>query len=72
MTQSKANADTTTMANGYIGPYKLLGEIGQVEAGQVFEAVDLLRKRRVAIKHLRPAAGPNMRSNHGYSQRRKP
>jgi serine/threonine-protein kinase len=57
MTLIESNAETTTMADGYIGPYKIVREISGDGVGRVFEAVDPLRKRRVAIKRLRPQAG---------------
>lgn len=37
----------------YIGPYKIVREITQQGPGQVFEAVDLLLKKRLVIKYLR-------------------
>jgi serine/threonine protein kinase len=44
------------MVDDCIGPYRIVREIAQDGIGQVFEAVDLLRKKRVAIKYLRPEA----------------
>jgi serine/threonine protein kinase len=37
----------------YIGPYKIVREMTQEGSGPVFEAADLLLKKRVVIKHLR-------------------
>jgi tRNA A-37 threonylcarbamoyl transferase component Bud32 len=54
MTQGKANAESTTMADRYIGHYKIVREITQDGSRQVFEAVDLLIKKRVIIKGLKP------------------
>lgn len=53
MRQSKSDSAAKSMADGYIGPYKIIRELAHLGPGQVFEAIDLLLKKRVAIKHLR-------------------
>jgi serine/threonine protein kinase len=44
------------MINSQIGPYKIIREIAADSIGQVFEAVDQTRKKKVAIKYLPPDA----------------
>ncbi|HEV8719568.1 MAG TPA: serine/threonine-protein kinase [Candidatus Binatia bacterium] len=44
------------MVETYVGPYKVIREIAADGVGQAFEALDLARKKKVAIKHLRPDA----------------
>jgi serine/threonine protein kinase len=45
-----------TMVDSNIGPYKIIREIAADSIGQVFEAVDQTRKKKVAIKYLPPDA----------------
>jgi len=42
------------MVDSSIGPYKIIREIAEDSVGQVFEAVDPTRNKRVAIKYVRP------------------
>jgi serine/threonine protein kinase len=44
------------MIDSCIGHYKIIREIAEDSVGQAFEAIDLTRKKRVAIKQLRPEA----------------
>ena len=44
------------MVDSYVGPYKIIREIAEDSIGQVFEAVDQTRKKKVAIKYLAPDA----------------
>jgi serine/threonine protein kinase len=44
------------MVDSYVGPYKIIREIAEDSIGQVFEAVDQTRNKKVAIKYLRPDA----------------
>jgi serine/threonine protein kinase len=44
------------MVDSNVGPYKIIREIAEDSVWQVFEAVDQTRKKKVAIKYLRPDA----------------
>jgi serine/threonine protein kinase len=56
MTHSEPSAQAGAMAGTSIGHYKIVREIAEDSVGQAFEAIDLTRKKRVAIKQLRPEA----------------
>ena len=52
MKPNQHNQETFGATEEYIGPYKLVGDIAPDHPHRVLEAVDPLRKKRVAIKHL--------------------
>src|SRR5262245_6919969 len=41
------------MVDAYVGNYKIIGKIAEGSIGEVFEAIDIRRKKRAAIHCLR-------------------
>jgi serine/threonine-protein kinase len=44
------------MVDSNVGPYKIIRQIAENSFAQVFEALDLTRKKKVCLKYLRPDA----------------